>query len=196
MKKIAVLLAVLILFPIIPSENALYADDEQAVEETVKIVLNSIRYGKHDLAVKYIDFTEISRILMQSHWDKMSSSEKQDLIKYIEILVRKLSFPEGKKMFRYLDAVLYGKPKIKDSRARCKATIVVHRNYKKQENIIDFELKKKDNHWKIVEMHMLGEPVFEGIYEDEVSPILKKGGVPAVMKAIRKKIDEVSKSKL
>jgi len=42
-------------------------------------------------------------------------------------------------------------------------------------------------------MYILGEGIFAGIYEDEVNPILKKGGVPEVMKAIRKKVAQVSK---
>ncbi len=169
------------------------ADDFQSAEETVKTVMNSIRYGKHDLAAKQIDFEGISRIVMGTYWDTMSKNDQVELAANIEILIKKISFPEGKKMFKHLDAVLYDKPKIKDNKARCKATIVVHRNYKKQENVIDFELVKKESKWKISEMYILGEGIFAGIYEDEVNPILKKGGVPEVMKAIRKKVAQVSK---
>lgn len=174
--------------------SPVFADDAADVGETVKTVMNSIRYGRHDMAAKQIDFNGISRIIMGSHWDTMSRTDQDELTANIEILIKKISFPEGKKMFTHLDAILYGKPKIVNSnRARCKATIVVHRNYKKQENVIDFELVKTSGKWKISEMYILGEGIFAGIYEDEVSPILKKGGVPEVMKAIRNKVAQVSK---
>lgn len=169
-----------------------FADDAQDVEETVKTVMTSIRYGKNQTAAKHIDFQGISRIIMGSHWDTMSKADQDELVKDMEILITKVSFAEGKKMFKHLDAILYGKPVIKDNKARCKATVVVHRNYKKQENIIDFEMNKKDGKWKIIEMYILGEGIFSGIYEDEINPILKKGGVPEVMKAIRKKVAQVS----
>jgi phospholipid transport system substrate-binding protein len=172
---------------------SLFADDAADVEETVKTVMNSIRYGKQNMAAKQIDFDGISKIIMGTYWETMSKSDQSELIKNIEILITKISFPEGKKMFKHLDAILYGKPKISDNMARCKATIVVHRNYKKQENVIDFELVKKDGKWKITEMYIIGEGIFAGIFEDEVKPILKKGGVPEVMRAIRKKVSQVSK---
>ncbi len=170
----------------------LSAEDGQNAEETVKTVMNSIRYGKNDMAAQQIDFNGISKIVMGTYWDTMSKADQDELVKNIEILIKKISFPEGKKLFKHLDAILYDKPKVKDNKARCKATIVVYRNYKKQENIIDFELVKKGNKWKISEMYILGEGIFAGIYEDEVSPILKKGGVPEVMKAIRKKVSQVT----
>lgn len=172
---------------------SLFADDAGDVEESVKTVMNSIRYGKNDMAAKQIDFNGISKIIMGSYWDTMSKADQTELVKDIEILITKISFPEGKKMFKHLDAILYGSPKISGDKARCKATVVVHRNYKKQENVIDFELVKKADKWKITEMYIVGEGVFSGIFEDEVNPILKKGGVPAVMKAIRKKVSQVSK---
>ena len=178
---------------ILSANTSLFADDSRDVEETVKTVLNSIRYGKSNSAVPFIDFDGISSIVMGSYWNTMNKTDQDELIKDMEILITKVSFAEGKKMFKHLDAILYGKPVIKDNKARCKVTVVVHRNYKKQENIIDFQLVKINGKWKITEMYILDEGVFSGIYEDEVNPILKKGGVPAVMKAIRKKVAQVSK---
>lgn len=175
------------------ADNFLLAGDAQNIDTAVKTVINSIRYGKNANAAKHIDFYGISRIIMGSYWDTMSKPDQDELIKSMEILITKISFAEGKKMFKHLDAILYGKPVINGSKARCKAKIVVHRDYKKQENTIDFELVKTNGAWKITEMYILDEGVFSGIFEDEVNPILKKGGVPEVMQAIRKKVAQVSK---
>jgi len=149
-----------------------FASDSGDVSSTIKTILNSIRYGKHDAAIKLVDIETVCKTLMGSSWGKMSPAEKDELMKNVDILIRKLSFPEGEKLFQHLDAVLYGKPVIKGSRARCKATIVVHRDYKKQETVIDFELVKKAGKWKVAEMYILGEGIFAGIYEDEISPVL------------------------
>ncbi|HPS57727.1 MAG TPA: ABC transporter substrate-binding protein [Spirochaetota bacterium] len=173
--------------------DTVIASDSGDVSVTVKTILNSIRYGRHDNAMTLVDVEAVCRTLMGSSWDKMTPAEKDELGKNVDILIRKISFPEGEKLFQHLDAVLYGKPVIKGKKARCKATIVVHRDYKKQETAIDFELSKSSGKWKVVEMYILGEGIFAGIYEDEISPVLKKGGIPAVLDAIRKRVAEVSK---
>jgi ABC-type transporter MlaC component len=173
--------------------DTVIASDSGDVSVTVKTILNSIRYGRHDNAMSLVDVDSVCKTLMGSYWDKMTPAEKNELKQNVDILIRKISFPEGEKLFQHLDAVLYGKPVIKGNKARCKATIVVHRNYKKQETAIDFELSKSSGTWRVVEMYILGEGIFAGIYEDEISPVLKKGGIPAVMDAIRKRVAEVSK---
>ena len=169
------------------------ASDSTDVSTTIKTILNSIRYGKHDNAIKLVDIESVSKTLMGKNWDKMSPAEKSEFMKNIEILIRKISFPEGEKLFKHLDTVKYGKPVIKGSKARCKATIVVYKDYKKEENAIDFELVKINGQWKVVEMYILEEGVFDGIYQDEIKPVLKKGGIPAVLDAVRKKVAEVSR---
>ena len=173
--------------------DAAFASDSRDVVITVKTILNSIRYGKHDKAMAFMDIESVCKTLMGSHWNKMTPADKSEFKQSIDILIRKLSLPEGQKLFQHLDAVLYGKPVIKGNRARCKATIVVHKNYKKQETAIDFSLVKSAGKWRIVEMYIMGDGMFEGIYEDEISPVLRKGGIPAVMEAIRKRVAEVSK---
>ncbi|HQO40442.1 MAG TPA: ABC transporter substrate-binding protein [Spirochaetota bacterium] len=173
--------------------DAVVASDQGDVSAAVKTILNSIRYGRHDNAMTLVDVEAVCRTLMGSYWAKMTPAEKDELKTNVDILIRKLSFPEGEKLFQHLDAVLYGKPVIKGNKARCKATIVVHRDYKKQETAIDFELSKNSGRWKVVEMYILGEGIFAGIYEDEISPVLKKGGIPAVLNAIRKRVAEVSR---
>lgn len=173
--------------------DTVIASDSGDVSVTVKTILNSIRYGRHDNAMTMVDVEAVCKTLMGTYWSKMTPAEKDELKNNVDILIRKLSFPEGEKLFQHLDAVLYGKPVIKGNKARCKATIVVHRDYKKQETAIDFELSKSSGKWKVVEMYILGEGIFAGIYEDEISPVLRKGGIPAVMDAIRKRVAEVSK---
>ena len=173
--------------------DAVIASDSGDVSATVKTILNSIRYGRHDNAMTMVDVDAVCKTLMGSYWDKMTPAEKAELNKNVDILIRKLSFPEGEKLFQHLDAVLYGKPVIKGKKARCKATIVVHRDYKKEETAIDFELSKSTGKWRVVEMYIFGEGTFDGIYQDEIRPVLKKGGIPAVLDAVRKRVAEVSK---
>lgn len=173
--------------------DAVIASDSGDVSVTVKTILNSIRYGRHENAMALVDVDAVCRTLMGSHWNKMTPAEQGEFNKNIDILIRKLSFTEGEKLFQHLDAVLYGKPVIKGKKARCKATIVVHRDYKKEETAIDFELTKNSGKWKMVEMYILGEGIFDGIYQDEIKPVLKKGGIPAVLDAVRKRVAEVSK---
>src|SRR5687768_2742710 len=109
--------------------------DDQATQKAIKGLVNAIRYGKDDLAAKQLDFGAMSKGLMAEDWQKLSAAEQAEFQKHLETLVRNLSFPKGKDMFQYLDAMLYDPARLEGDKAKVKSTIVVHRDLKKTEII-------------------------------------------------------------
>jgi phospholipid transport system substrate-binding protein len=165
--------------------------DPKAIEKTVKTVITAVRFNKDDLAAKQLAFDSMTQRLMGKEWADLSDADKKELQVGVETLIRKISFKRGRSMFEHLDAVLYETPRIKDNEARIKSTVVVYRDYKKAEIVIDWVLIPQNNQWKIVDTILLGESTIDGIYEDEVKPLIAEGGIPKVMQALRKKLANI-----
>ncbi len=190
MKQLVAALALTLL----PATALADAALDQATQKTLKGLVNAIRYGKDDLAAKQVDFAAMSKGLMAEDWSKLSAAEQAEFTKHLEALVRGLSFPKGKDMFQYLDAMLYDAARMDGETAKVKSTIVVHRDVKKTEIIIDWVLVKTGGQWKVLDTVMVGESTLTGLREQQVKPLIQKGGTAAVMQAMRDKVAEIKKS--
>lgn len=188
MKKIKIIVALTIcqFFIMMP-----VSADNSAVDKPVKIAIKAIQIKKYELASQQLDYDAMSKIVMGKYWDQMTVDQQKELTSGVETLINRISFTKGTEMFKHLSTIHYGKPSIQGSKAKLKTTIVVYQSYKKTEIVINFELIKKGSQWKIVETTMMGEPILGGIHMDEIRPLVNKGGIEAVMNAVRKKISQV-----
>ena len=179
----------LLLTPV--SINASTSDD-RAIQKTLKSLIGSIRYGKDHIAAKKISFADMSRELLADDFNKLTANEQKEVISGLEKIIRAISFVKGRSMFKYLDALLFETAKIDGDRARIKSTVVIHRNLKKTEIIFEWIMIKHNGSWKVLDTIMLGESTLKGLREEQVKPLLQKGGTQAVLKALREKVAEVS----
>jgi phospholipid transport system substrate-binding protein len=168
---------------------------DKETQKPIKALVNAIRYSKDDLASKQVGYDVMVSRLMGDTWAKVSDADKKELIAGMEKLIRGISFPAGRDIFQYLDNVLYDPARVEGEVAKVKSTVVVHRNLKKSEIIIDWVLAKSGGTWKIFDTVMLGESTLESIKKEQIEPLIKEGGVPAVMKAMREKVAEVEAKK-
>jgi len=185
------LFPILLLGTLLSSTGVWAGKPDKSVEKTIKTVLTSVRYGKDSIAVKKIDFDKMAELSMGESWKDVSPADRKKLSSGIQTITEKLSFPKGRDLFKHLDAILYDAPRVTKDNAHLKTTIVVHRNYKKQEMVIDFILYRGPNGWKIVDTVILGESTLEGFYEDQIEPLLDKGGIPAVMAALDARLNKL-----
>lgn len=162
-------------------------------QKPIKTLINSIRYGKYDLAAKQLAFGEMVKRLLATDAAKFSADEQKELGAGIETIIRADSFPKGKDKFQYLDNVVYEDPRVKDGDVLCKSTIVIHHELKKTELVIDWVLVPDATGYKIADMIMLGEGTIGGIREDQIQPLLSEGGSAKVMELLRKKVADVTK---
>lgn len=167
------------------------APAEKDIHKAIKTLLTAIQHGKDDLAAKQLAFEPMGALIMGDAWKDVSSGDRKTFLAGLETLIRRISFKKGRELFEHLDAVLYGPVRADGARTLCQATVVVHRNYKKQEVLIDFALVPEGNTWKVVDTIMVGESTAQGIHEDQVVPLMKQGGVAAVLAAIQKKVQEL-----
>jgi phospholipid transport system substrate-binding protein len=163
-----------------------------AGKPSIKTVVNAIKYEKDDLAAQQVAFGPMTERIMGSAWKDVGDSDRKELIAGVETLIRKISFRRGREQFKYLDAILYKPVRTEGDEIRCLATVVIHHELRKTEMPIDFVFAQEASSWKIVDVVMSGESTTSGIHQEQIQPLLKEGGVPAVMKALRGKLAEVS----
>jgi phospholipid transport system substrate-binding protein len=193
MRKLSSLALVALTFLLADAARADAALDK-AVEKTLKSLVGAIRYGKDDLAAKQVSFGGMAKGLVGDDWAKLSAAEQTEVVQGLEKVIRAISFPKGRDMFQYLDAMLYDKARLEGETARVKSTVVVHRDLKKAEIIIDWVLVKDGGGWKVVDTVMMGESTLTGLRDGQVKPLIQQGGTAALMKALRDKVAEVSKT--
>lgn len=158
--------------------------DDAAVQKTLKTLVNAIRYSKNDLALKQLDLDGMGQKLMGEAWAQMDEPQRKTFIKDLGRMLSGLSFSRGREIFQYLDAVLYAPSTASGSEVRCKSTVVIHRDLKKKEMPIEWVLHQEGASYKVVDTIFLGESTAEGVREEQVAPLLKDGGVAAVLKAL------------
>jgi phospholipid transport system substrate-binding protein len=187
----AVLAAVVLLGS--PTPARADAELDQAVQKTLKALVGSIRYGKDDMAARQVAFGGMGQALLTEEWQKLSAAEQAEIARGLETCIRALSFSKGREMFKYLDALLFEPARLDGNTAKVKSTIVVHRELKKAEIIIDWVLTKDAGSWKVLDIVMMGESTLAGLRDEQVKPLLTKGGKAAVLQALRDKVAEVTK---
>ena len=168
-------------------------DTDKAVQKTIKSLIGAIRYSKDDVAAQQVAFGPMAKALMADDWAKLSSAEQTELTRGIEKLIRTISFPKGRDLFKYLDAMLYDTARVEGDKARAKSTVVIHRDLKKTEVVIEWVLIKDGGGWKVLDTVMMGESTLDGLREDQMKPLLAKGGTQAVLAAVRERVAEVEK---
>jgi len=185
MKRFTFIISALLIMQFFAVSTA-FSSNQNQVKRTINIVMKSIKYKRDSRATRYIDFTQMGKNLMGSYWYKMTPAQKKEMTRSIKHLIVKKTFSAGREMFGYFDYITVIKSRFRGNKAKVKVLIVVNRLRKRYK--IDFGLKKSGGQWKIVEIYMLGEGIIETVRDDEVKPLIRKGGIPAVMKALRREV--------
>ncbi len=162
-------------------------------QKPIKTLINAIRYSKDDLATKQVGYDVMVEKLMDTAWKDTTDADKKELTTGMEKLIRGISFPAGRDIFKYLDNVLYDAPRLDKDQVKVKSTVVIHRDLKKSEIVIDWVIAKSGGQWKVYDTVMQGESTLAGIRDEQIKPLLKEGGVAAVKKAMNEKVAEISK---
>jgi ABC-type transporter MlaC component len=170
------------------SSAAALSGESPAVQKSLKSFIAAIRYGKDAIAIKYISCEDMAQSLLGDTAAQMTPEQRQQFTAGLATLLQRLSFPKGRDLFKYLDAVLYDPATPQGDQVHCKSTVVVHRDLKKQEIPIEWVLVKRAGQYKIVDVVTTGESTMAAIRQDQILPLLKQGGVDALLAAVREKI--------
>lgn len=167
------------------------ASPKDEVTKPLKVVINSVRYGKDLLALKSFSGEEQGRQLMKEAWAKGTPAQQKQFVELFHQLFAKIAFPKIRKNFENLDTVLYDEPAITADRAQIGSTILIKHPLKNQELKLKYQLLKGKGGWQVVDVEVLGDSMLKGISEDQVQPLFKEGGWDGVLKAMKDKNAEL-----
>ena len=179
----------LALFLLSFSSVAATAKDE--VTKPLKIVINSVRYGKDLLALKSFAGEEQGKQLMGEAWAKGTDAQRKEFVELFHQLFAKVAFPKIRKNFENLDTVLYDEPVITADRADISSTILIKHPLKNQELKVKYQLIKGKAGWQVIDVAVIGDSMIKGIRDDQIQPLFKEGGWEGVLKAMREKNAEL-----
>jgi len=160
------------------------ASPKAEVSKPLKTVVNSVRYGKDKMALKFFAADEQGKALLGDDWAKGTDAQRKEFSELFQQLFAKMAFPKIRKNFENLDTVLYENPDIKGNTAQISSTILINHPLKKQELKVSYTLVKEGG-WKVVDVSVLGDSMLKGIREDQIIPLMKEGGWDGLLKAMR-----------
>lgn len=161
------------------------------VIRTLKIVVGAVRYGRHKLALNFFAGQEQGKMLLESHWEKLSLAQQQEFITLFKTLFAKIALRRVEARFKYLKTIVYDKPEIVGEKATVHSTIVILHALKKQELKLIYNLRKKADGWKVLDVTTLGESMLTGIRDEQIRKIMKKGGWERLIQLMRNRVAQL-----
>lgn len=170
---------------------AFAASAKEEVSKPLKVIINSVRFGKDQAALKHFAGEEQGKLLLGEQWAKGSEAQRKEFLQLFQALFSKIAFPKMRKNFEHLDTVLYEEPRLQGDRAEIASTILINHPMKKQELKVKYQLLKEAGGWKVIDVAVLGDSMLRGIREDQIAPIIKDGGWELLLKLMREKLKEL-----
>lgn len=162
------------------------------ISKPLKLVVNSVRYGKDQAALKNFAAEEQGKSLTQDYWAKGTEAQKTEFKKLFLELFGKMAFPKIRKNFENLDTVLYDEPTVTQDSSTIGSTILINHPMKKQELKVTYALTRGKAGWQVVDVTVKGgNSMLTDIRTDQVQPLLKEGGWDGLLKAMRDKAAEL-----
>ncbi len=161
--------------------------DAAAAQKSVRALINAIRYNKDAVAAKHLNFDGMAKLLLADSYAAATSAQRQDFVSALGTLVTRTSFPKGRDLFGYLDALLFETATAQGDTLHVKSVVVVHRNLKKVELPIEWVLTRSGSGWQVVDIISMNESTAHGIREEEVLPLMQEGGLAKVLQAMHER---------
>lgn len=161
------------------------------VSKPLKVIINSVRYGKDLAALKLFAGEEQGKFLLGDDWAKGTPEQQKEFIALFHQLFGKIAFPKIRANFENLDTVIYDEPTVTGDKASIASTILINHPAKKQELKVKYEVSKSAAGWKVIDVAVLGDSMLVGIRDDQIKPIMKEGGWPNLLKLMKDKDAEL-----
>ena len=142
----------------VPAPAAKVVDESGAMHKTLKRTIGAIRYKRTAKALKQFDGTAQGAFLAGSYWAKATPAQKTEFVALFHKMFAGIAFPNIQKNFKNLETVLYSKPKVRGSKSKVDAVIVILHPLKKQEIKVTFDMAKSAGAWKVVDVQVKGNP--------------------------------------
>lgn len=188
----------LVLLATIGLPAAAVARGDKAVERPVRTLIAAVRYNKDALALRFLAGPPQGAYLLGKAWEKATPKQRAEFVKLFHGLFAAIAFPKIRANFKYLSTILYQPPKVKGDDATLDSTLVILNPLKKEELKVRYALTRVHGTWKVLDVTVLGtggQSMLASIRDQQVKPILAKGGIPHLLDLMRKRLAQVRGAK-
>ena len=136
---------------------------------------------------QFLDFEELSRRSLARHWDTLNAKQRTDFVNTLRDLVESNYI---KQIHGQADYDLKFEKETKEGTdATVAATLVTMSKGKKVNVALEYKMVWKNGHWVVYDVVTDEQSLLEN-YRAEFNKIINKDGFDALMKRMKKKLDE------
>jgi phospholipid transport system substrate-binding protein len=161
------------------------ADDE--ITKTVKNVFANLRTGKSAKVFQFVDLDAVSRNLLLEEYEKGTEAQRKEFASLFQSLYAKIGIPKISEKFKKVVSAMFDRPEVKGSKAWVSSIIVFDHPLKKEELKLKYSLVKSNKGWRVTDVAVLGSSIVQTIRNEQIKPVLEKGGLDTLLKTMREK---------
>jgi phospholipid transport system substrate-binding protein len=139
------------------------------------------------LVGSFLDYNELARRSLGRHWDTLTPKQREDFSNTLRDLVERSYLKQLHGNANY--SIKYEKEQKSGNEATVDATLHTTARGKKVEVALQYKLLGKDGHWLVYDVLTDEQSMLEN-YRAEFNKIINKDGFDALMKRMKKKLDE------
>jgi phospholipid transport system substrate-binding protein len=139
------------------------------------------------LVGSFLDYGELAKRSLGKHWDKITPKQREDFVETLRELVERSYLRQIHGNANY--SIKYDKEEKNGNEATVDATLNTVVRNKKTKVALQYKMLWKDNHWVVYDVVTDEQSMLEN-YRAEFNKIINRDGFDALLKKMKKKLDE------
>ncbi|HEY6475832.1 MAG TPA: ABC transporter substrate-binding protein [Polyangia bacterium] len=139
------------------------------------------------LVGSFLDYQELAKRSLNKNWDKITPKQREEFVETLRQLVERSYLKQVHGGGNY--NIKYDKEEKNGSEADVTATLNTVARGKKTKVALEYKLLWKDGHWLVYDVVTDEQSMLEN-YRAEFNKIINRDGFDALLKKMRKKLDE------
>jgi phospholipid transport system substrate-binding protein len=135
----------------------------------------------------FLDYGELARRALAKHWDGLTVKQREEFVETLRQLVERSYLKQVHGSPNY--NIKYDKEEKNGSEADVTATLNTVARGKKTKVALEYKMLWKDGHWVVYDVVTDEQSMLEN-YRAEFNKIINRDGFDALLKKMRKKLDE------
>jgi len=139
------------------------------------------------LVGSFLDYQELAHRSLAKHWDKLTPKQRDEFVETLRQLVERSYLKQVHGSPNY--NIKYDKEEKNGSEADVTATLNTTSHGKKAKVALEYKMLWKDGHWVVYDVITDEQSMLEN-YRAEFNKIINRDGFDALLKKMKKKLDE------
>jgi len=139
------------------------------------------------LVGSFLDYGELAKRSLGKHWDKITPKQREEFVETLRELVERSYLRQIHGNANY--SIKYDKEEKNGAEATVDATLNTVVRNKKTKVALEYKMLWKDGHWVVYDVITDEQSMLEN-YRAEFNKIINRDGFDALLKKMKKKLDE------